>query len=313
MSMREKYLDGLMGFAIGDAMGFPVVNKTREELLANPVTKMIPHDLYKQPEGTWSTLTSLLIATIDSVNVKNTFDYMDISLKFSAFKNHASFTPYNEVFFIEKTTKDAIDLYEEKRENLVECGISDSFSNGSLMRILPVAYYALENKLKDEEIFVLTKDLSSLTHKNEVVLMGCYLFIRYIIFLLNGKDKFSAYSMTKCVDYSMFSEDIQGYYNRILKEDISKLNVNAIHSSSSVVDTLEASLWVTLKSENFIEAVIGAVNLGEDTSSIGALVAFIAGLVYGYEAIPTEWKDTLVRKEYLLDIFEEFSENKYDI
>ena len=74
--MRLKYIDGLMGFVVGDAMGVPLEFKSRKELFDNPVTKMIGFGTHNQPEGTWSDDTSMLIATIDSINAKNKIDYI---------------------------------------------------------------------------------------------------------------------------------------------------------------------------------------------------------------------------------------------
>lgn len=312
--MALRYIDGLMGFAIGDAMGVPLEFQTRDELLKKPVTKMTGYGTHNVPEGTWSDDTSMLIATIDSINNKNNIDYDDIALNFVAFKNHANYTAIHEVFDIEKTCSAAISNYDEKRENPTSCGLTDinSNGNGSLMRILPIAYYSIEKKLKDFEILELVKNVSSITHAHEISIMGCYIYTRLAIFLLNGKDKLSAYSMTKCVDYSMFKEETQNEYQRLLKEDISKLSLKDIKSSEDVVDSLEATIWVLLKSESYKEAIIGAINLGKDTDTIGALTGALAGIVYGYDSIPKDWLDKLARKDYLLDIFEEFSENKYE-
>ena len=309
--MDLKYYDGLMGFVIGDAMGVPAESRIREELLSNPITKMTGDGTYFLPAGTWSDDTSLLIATIDSINNKNGIDFDDIALNFTAFKNHASYTALHEVFDIDKTCSLAIDKYDEKRCNPCECGLDDT-SNGSLMRILPISYYAIQRKLKDEEIYSLVKNLSSITHNNEISIMGCYIYVRFVMFLLNGKDKYSAYSMTKIIDYSMFSEETISNFDRLLKMDISKLKINDIKSSNYIVDTLEAAIWVLLKAENFKEAIIGAINLGEDTDTIGALTGALAGITYGYDDIPEEWLEKIAKKDYLLDIFEEFSENKYE-
>lgn len=312
--MGLRYLDGLMGFVVGDAMGVPLEFKKREELLAKPVTKMTGFGTHNVEEGTWSDDTSMLLATIDSINTKGTIDYMDIALKFTAFKNHAHYTPNNEVFDIENVCARAIDKFDEERANPTQCGLTDinSNGNGSLMRILPIAYYAIERKLQDYEIIELVKDLSSITHGHEISIMGCYIYVRFIMFLLNGKDKLSAYSMTKCVDYSMFSEETIEVYKRILNDDISKLKLNDIKSSGYVVDTLEAVIWVVLNTDSFKASIIGAINLGEDTDTIGALVGAASGIIYGYDYIPEEWINELARKDYLLDIFEEFSENKYE-
>ncbi len=312
--MRLKYIDGLMGFVVGDAMGVPLEFKSRTELLKKPVTKMTGYGTHNQPEGTWSDDTSMMIATIDSINAKNGIDLYDIALKFAAFKNHAQYTPNREVFDIGGTCARAIDKFEENHDEPTTCGMNDinSNGNGSLMRILPIAYYANAKKLKDFEVLDLVRKISSITHAHDISIMGCYIYTRLAMFLLNGKDKYSAYSMTKCVDYTMFSEEAQSAYNRFLKEDISKLTIKDIKSSGYVVDTLEAAIWVLLKSENYKEAIIGAINLGEDTDTIGAITGGLAGIIFGYDFIPEEWKEKIARKEYLLDIFEEFSENKYE-
>ena len=312
--MRLKYLDGLMGFVVGDAMGVPVEFQSREELLKKPVTKMIGNGTHNQPEGTWSDDTSMMIATIDSINAKNGIDDEDIALKFAAFKNHAQYTPYNEVFDIGNTCARAIDKFEENHDDPLTCGLNDitSNGNGSLMRILPIAYYAIEKHLKDNEVLELVSNISKITHGHEISIMGCYIYVRFAMFLLNGKDKYSAYSMTKCVDYTMFSEETQKCYERILKDDISKLKVNDIKSTGYVVDSLEACLWVLLQSGNYKDAIIGAINLGGDTDTIGAITGGLAGIIYGIDYIPKEWKEKIARIEYLEDIFEEFSENKYE-
>jgi ADP-ribosylglycohydrolase len=303
-----------MGFVVGDAMGVPLERKSREELLKKPVTKMTEFGSHNMPAGTWSDDTSMMIATIDSINSKNGIDYEDIALKFVAYKDHAQYTPDHEVFGMGGTTIKSLDRFAETHDDPTTNGLTEieSNGNGSLMRILPIAYYAVETHLKDMEVLQLVKNISSITHAHELSVLGCYIYTRFAMFLLNGKDKYSAYSMTKCVDYTMFSEEAQKYYERLLKDDISKLKIKDIHSSSFVVDSLEACIWVLLKSESYKEAIIGAINLGGDTDTIAALTGGLAGIINGYDFIPKEWVDKIARKEYLLDIFEEFSENKYE-
>jgi ADP-ribosylglycohydrolase len=75
------------------------------------------------------------------------------------------------------------------------------------------------------------------------------------------------------------------------------LQEEEISSSGYVLHSLEASLWCFLNSENYAEAVLKAVNLGEDTDTTGAITGGIAGIYYGFESIPKEWVDVLTRKE----------------
>ena len=94
--------------------------------------------------------------------------------------------------------------------------------------------------------------------------------------------------------------------------DTNKLKINDIKSTGFVVDSLEACIWVLLQSENYKDAIIGAINLGDDTDTIAAITGGLAGIIYGYDFIPKEWLEKIARIEYLEDIFEEFSENKYE-
>lgn len=60
--------DGVIGLAIGDAMGVPTEGNKREILLAKPVVKMLPKISAGIPKGAWSDNTSLSIATIDAIS-----------------------------------------------------------------------------------------------------------------------------------------------------------------------------------------------------------------------------------------------------
>jgi ADP-ribosyl-[dinitrogen reductase] hydrolase len=63
--------------------------------------------------------------------------------------------------------------------------------------------------------------------------------------------------------------------------------------SGYVVESLEAAIWCFLTSSSFEEAVLKAVNLGDDSDTTGAITGQIAGAYYGYEGIPQRWRDRL--------------------
>ena len=299
-----------MGFVVGDTLGFPNSGKKREELLDNPITGIKPFDDQSIDEGSWSNNTSLMIATVDSINAKCAIDLEDMMLKYSIYKNHASYTPSGIVLDIDKTTLRTVDKYMEDKKEL-ECGSNDSLTNKPLMRMLPLAYYAIDTHLKDIEVLELVKKVCSLTHLNEICQMACYVYVRLMMFLINGKDKLAAYNMTRAVDYTMFSSETIMRFDRVLNDDITKYKLKEIITDDDIVNTLEASIWIFLNSNNYKESIIGSINLGEDTSSIGAITGSLSGTLYGEESIPEEWKDKLIKKDYIMDIFEEFCENKY--
>ena len=60
--------DGLIGFAIGDAMGVPIEFVNRSKLQKEPVTEMQGYGSYFDiPEGVWSDDTAMALATLDSI------------------------------------------------------------------------------------------------------------------------------------------------------------------------------------------------------------------------------------------------------
>lgn len=303
----KKVKDGIIGHAIGDAMGVPIEFNSREKLLKNPVTKMIGYGSYNVPEGSWSDDTSMTIATMDSIIKKKEIDYNDIMMNFSEWLKNAKYTPHDDVFDVGKTCMQAIMNFTDGTD-AIKCGLEDIMSNGngSLMRMLPIAYYCYYKKLKEEEIYNIVKASSSLTHAHEISILACYIYVNYVIRLLEGKDKFASYNLIKLVDFSYFSSESLEVYQRILKADIKKLTIDEVKSSGYVVDTLEASMWVLLNAKDYKEAIIGAINLGEDTDTIGAITGSMAGIVYGYEEIPEQWLNKLVKKDYLEELCEEF-------
>ena len=187
----SKVVDAVIGHAIGDAMGVPTEFCIREKLLSNPVTEMIGYGSHPVPEGTWSDDTSMSIATIDSIiNNNGDINLKDIMMNFYYWLKETKYTPHGEVFDAGRTCIKAV-INFSKGVGVDKCGLDDIYSNGngSLMRIYPIALYAYYNKLKEKEIIDLVNKVSSLTHAHEVSKLGCYIYVRYILYLLDGIDK----------------------------------------------------------------------------------------------------------------------------
>jgi ADP-ribosyl-[dinitrogen reductase] hydrolase len=57
--------------------------------------------------------------------------------------------------------------------------------------------------------------------------------------------------------------------------------------------TVINATWALLTTNTFEEALVQAVNLGEDADSTGAVTGMLAGAAYGLEAIPDRWREAL--------------------
>ena len=63
-----------------------------------------------------------------------------------------------------------------------------------------------------------------------------------------------------------------------------------IPSGGYVLDSLRASLWCIENTIGFQNAILLAVNLGDDADTTGAITGQIAGAMYGYSSIDTVLK-----------------------
>jgi ADP-ribosyl-[dinitrogen reductase] hydrolase len=74
----------------------------------------------------------------------------------------------------------------------------------------------------------------------------------------------------------------------------------AISGSRYVVESLEAALWCFYSTDNFADAVLTAVNLGDDADTTAAICGQIAGAHYGVAAIPAHWRQQLSKLDDML-------------
>lgn len=95
-------------------------------------------------------------------------------------------------------------------------------------------------------------------------------------------------------------------YGRIISRKLPDLQKKDIFSDGYVVHSLEAALWCFLNHDDYSEAVLSAVNLGEDADTISFLTGTMAGMYHRMNGIPEEWINALARKEDIFDLCERF-------
>ncbi len=303
--------NSLLGFVIGDAMGVPIEFESRETLKKYPLTEMVGYGSYNEPAGTWSDDTSMTLATIDSIIEKKNIDYHDITTKFCEWVNNAKYTATDHLFDIGITTKYALVRFFVDKVEATKCGgtLDSENGNGSLMRMMPIALYAYYHQLDNNAIFEIVKNTSSITHANEKSVLGCYIYVQYILKLIETNNLQESYNYIKTLNYQLFfSEDNIKIYERILKKDISKYPLEEIRSSGYILHTLEAVLWVVLNTTSFEESILTAINLGEDTDTIGAITGSLTGIKYGFDNIPKNWINKIQKLDYLYALIDKWDE-----
>lgn len=93
-------------------------------------------------------------------------------------------------------------------------------------------------------------------------------------------------------------------YARIWDGSIMDAPMEEVNSSGFVVDTLEASLWCCAQNGTYKDAVLAAVNLGDDTDTVAALTGFLSGICFG--DVPEEWVNNIRKKRTVKKLMRPF-------
>lgn len=307
--MDNIWKSGIYGLVVGDAMGVPVEFTSGEDRRLDPVTDMIGYGTYNQPEGTWSDDSSMALATLISIRDKGEIDYKDIMERFHDWCMYGAYTPFDEVFDIGIATSRAIMKYSNGAKPLESGGKTEwDNGNGSLMRILPVCLYIVEQqkykKLSDGEAIDIIHNCSALTHAHLRSKIACGIYYFLVKAVLN-KDGELIERLQQGVDnafkyYGESTESELDNYNRLISlSEFKDTPENQIKSTGYVVYTLEAAIWCLVNSSSYEEVILKAVNLGDDTDTVAAITGGLAGLYYGYDNIPDKWKVKLQKRDWI--------------
>jgi ADP-ribosylglycohydrolase len=307
ISSKDRILGGLWGSLVGDALGVPVEFKDRATVQLDPVTDMREFGTHKQPRGTWSDDSSMLLCTVDSL-VNHEFSLTDMGDRFVRWMNEDLWTAHGDVFDMGGTTCTAL-MRIAKGTPAEGAGgqHEDSNGNGSLMRIMPAVLRFAAEPL--ETYSSRLEKVSAITHGHARSRMACVFYGLMVRQLLLGALPQAALDSARAEFAGWYERSPEfGRFNHILEDDLASLPEGEVVSTGYVLHTLHASLWCLLTTDNYRDCVLKAVNLGGDTDTTGCVAGGLAGIVYGIKSIPADWIRVLARKGEVDCLFHEFAE-----
>jgi len=311
--IRNSIEDALIGFVTADALGVPVEFKSREYLKQNPVTDMIGYGTYNQPKGTWSDDSTMTLCLAETL-LDEEFSLKKLANRFINWVDWGYWTPHGELFDIGNTTHTALERLRTIEDPRLAGGKHETENgNGSLMRILPLVFELYDIK-DEEEQYKKIKDISSLTHSHDRSILSCFYYLTFARFLRGHYyPPIEMYKLTnnvvkKYVENHPNLEKETKHFERLLNDSIQDLDESQIKSTGYVIDSLEAAVWCLLTTKNYKDAVLKAVNLGEDTDTIAAITGGLAGLYYGKNQIPKEWINSIAKLKEINELIDKLSD-----
>lgn len=299
MSTSDRQRGTLFGLAVGDALGaavefqspgtFPEVTGYRGGG---------PHGL---APGQWTDDTSMALALADSIGTVG-WDLDDQAQRYLSWYESGWYSVNGRCFDIGNTCRRALDRFAKTRDARTSGDSAERASgNGSIMRLapVPIRYAAMFPDRLLELVRRLTT--SSLpTHASPPCLSACAYLGLVLAALIRGHDRDEVLApnwkvLRELRELHAFHRDVAD----VAEGSFRLKSPPKIVGSGYVVKSLEAALWAFHDARDFREAVLRAVNLGDDADTTGAVCGQLAGAYWGESEIPQEWRDGLAGRDMI--------------
>ena len=274
---KSRAVGALLGLAIGDAVGATVEFRPRGSFL--PVTGLQGGGAFRLRPGQWTDDTAMALCLAESLLTDASCDPRDLMDRFARWVEDGHNSSTGRCFGIGRVTLGAIGRYRRTGEPLSGDTGAKTASNGSVMRLAPVAIRWSHDACHAEAVARLQ---SRTTHGAAEAVDGCALLARILVTTIRTGDREAALAPLSDETWSPAIRAIaQGGWRGKPS--------SAIESTGYVVHTLEAALWAVDTTASFRDAVLAAANLGHDADTVAAVTGQIAGAVYGMSGIPAPW------------------------
>lgn len=283
---RDRARGALLGLAVGDALG-TTLEFTRRDTLPHH-TEMTGGGPFNLAPGQWTDDTSMALALADSLITCRGFDPHDLMTRFVRWRKEGAYSCTGACFDIGITTQQALARFIRGGGPFAGSTDPDDAGNGSLMRLAPVALFAVHDANQADQ---LARDQSQVTHAAPQAVEACTYFVQLLREAILGKPDVLR-PRTWSGDPAITAIAAGSWRQKTRDE---------IRSSGYVVDTLEAALWSVGTTSSFEEALIRAVNLGRDADTVGAVTGQLAGALYGASTIAERWLHPLAWRERIVD------------
>lgn len=299
MTAADRQHGTLLGLAVGDALGAAV-----EFQMPGSFTEVTayrgggPHGL---ESGQWTDDTSMALAMADSIASVG-WDINDQAERYLKWWQTGAYSVNGRCFDIGNTTIAALHRFQESGDARTSGDPSEHASgNGSIMRLAPVPIcycYMFPDGIGD--LVERAVESSLPTHASPQCLSASVYLTVVICGLIDGRSREEV--LDPAWEPMRLAREIAPFHREVAdvaEGSFQRKQPPEIVGSGYVVKTLEAALWAFHDADDFREAVLKVVNLGDDADTTGAVCGQLAGAFWGESGIPTEWREGLARKDMI--------------
>ena len=325
IELKERFRGCIMGGAIGDAFGFPVEFLSLDSIKKKYGEDGIRHLKVRENAAYFSDDTQMTLFTAEGLIKAHD---REVTLKKSIYLSYLDWlkTQYEISPLSSEGLLSVPTLFDRRAPGTtclsalnsgLEGGISYPINNskgcGGVMRTAPVALFCFAKGANVLGANELAAEAAAITHGHVLGHLPSYALNHILYEILSGAELCDAVNRSIEATEERYSE-IDSAALGISKMRIATMLAEHPTASDDAAismlgegwvaeEALAISIYCALKhKDNFLDAIIAAVNHDGDSDSTGAITGNILGAYLGYEAIPTELSDTIEAKDVILEI-----------
>jgi ADP-ribosylglycohydrolase len=184
-------------------------------------------------------------------------------------------------------------------------------TNGSLMRSAPLGlWWATQIMSSNNEIRLpavkaakaMTYAMSDVTHAHPHSKQACWIYTMILSSLLAGNEVVVALGDIDDMDPSVKKDPMTiRIGSRLNDQHDLPYDPGAFPMRGTAEFSLYVALYALQHATSFADGIEIAVRVGGDTDTYAAIAGGLLGAHYGYEAIPLEWRNTILGHDQMVD------------
>jgi poly(ADP-ribose) glycohydrolase ARH3 len=276
----EKVKGMLFGIFLGDAIGAAFDGSQPDE-----IPPLDTHYIMANPPKTYTDDTQMCISVFEEMVENGAIRQISLLQRF--LKRFSPSRGYSGgMLDVIEQWRDGRDIDTAARSLYGGLG---SFGDGAAMRAGPISAFFSLNEMS--ELAEQVRLCSLLTHTHPYGIAGAVLHSYTVLMALNDvpTDEWLSrlFSFPTESVYKIKLETIERCLDRGSSPHES---AREIGNGSDALEAVPAAFFAVLRNpHSFADALLGAVSMGGDADTIGAMAGAIAGARFGMQGIPTEW------------------------
>jgi len=296
--LRQRFLGALVGLATGDALA--AATQHRRPGTFKPVADLLGGGAYALPRGAWTDDTAMALCLAESLTACKGFDARDQVARYTSWQQHGHLSATGQCVGITASTARALAAGNWRRQAFPGSHDPKQRDPEPLARLAPAVMISIASV---EQAVRFAGDAARITCQSPLVVEACRVFAAMLHAALTGLAKEQVLSPPRGLT-ELRGIGLRPRIRSLLRGRYRGKKPEQMRAQGGILEILEAVLWAFERSGNFRDGALLAVNLGEDSDVVGAAYGELAGAYYGIEAIPPNWRNSLMR----LDVIESFAD-----